>query len=133
MGSAEVQSELFRRGLKIRREVLGPEHVERSLAGADPFTMPMQTLVTEFCWGVLWSRPGLERRTRSIINLALLSALNRQHEFKAHVRGALNNGLTPEEIQEILLQVAVYCGMPAALDAFRSAAEVISSQRSTKS
>ena len=122
---SEFQSALFEKGLKIRKEVLGAEHVQKSLDSATDFTAPMQKLVTEWCWGELWSRPGLDRRTRSIINLSMLSALNRPHEVRLHVRGALNNGLSQDEIIEILLQVAIYCGVPAALDSMKVAAEVL--------
>ena len=124
----EFDSQLFQKGLKIRKEVLGAEHVQKSLDSATDFTAPMQKLVTEWCWGELWSRPGLARRTRSIINLSMLSALNRPHEVRLHVRGALNNGLSQEEIIEILLQVAVYCGVPAALDSMKVAAEVLAEE-----
>jgi 4-carboxymuconolactone decarboxylase len=113
------------RGLAIRREVLGDEHVERSLSAATEFTAPSQELVTEFCWGDVWSRPGLDRRTRSLINLAMLTALNRMHEFRVHVRGAVNNGATVEEIRETLLQALVYCGAPAGLESFREAQAVL--------
>ncbi|QPC44552.1 4-carboxymuconolactone decarboxylase [Kaustia mangrovi] len=119
-----TNKELFDKGLKIRREVLGSEYVDKSIAGADDFTRPLQELVTEYCWGEIWGRETLDRRTRSIINLSMISALNRPHELKLHVRGALNNGLTKEEIREILLQVAIYCGVPAAIDSFRVAREV---------
>ncbi len=119
-----TNKELFDKGLKIRREVLGSEYVDKSIAGADDFTRPLQELVTEYCWGEIWGRETLDRRTRSIINLSMISALNRPHELKLHVRGALNNGLTREEIREILLQVAIYCGVPAAIDSFRVAREV---------
>lgn len=125
----EFETELFAKGLKNRQEVLGAEHVQRSLEAADDFTAEMQKLVTEWCWGELWSRPGLDRRTRSIINLAMLAALNRPHEVRLHVRGALNNGLTPDDIKEVLLQVAIYCGVPAALDAMKVAAEVLKEER----
>jgi 4-carboxymuconolactone decarboxylase len=125
----EFETELFAKGLKNRQEVLGAEHVQRSLDAADDFTAEMQKLVTEWCWGELWSRPGLDRRTRSIINLAMLAALNRPHEVRLHVRGALNNGLTPDDIKEVLLQVAIYCGVPAALDAMKVAAEVLKEER----
>ena len=124
----EFDSPLFQKGLKIRKEVLGAEHVQKSLDAATDFSAPMQKLVTEWCWGELWSRPGLDRRTRSIINLSMLSALNRPHEVRLHVRGALNNGLTQEEIIEILLQVAVYCGVPAALDSMKVAGEVLAEE-----
>jgi 4-carboxymuconolactone decarboxylase len=115
----------YARGLQQRREVLGVAHVERSLRDATEFTGPAQELVTEFCWGDVWTRPGLDRRTRSLINLAMLTALNRKHEFRVHVRGAVNNGCTSEEIQETLLQTIVYCGAPAGLEAFREAQAVL--------
>lgn len=121
----EFDSELFAKGLKVRREVLGAAHVDRSLQSANDFTAPMQKMVTEWCWGELWNRPGLDRRTRSFINLAMISALNRPNEVKLHVRGALNNGLTPDEIREVMMQVAVYCGVPAGLDSLKAAAEVL--------
>ena len=115
---------LFEKGLKVRREVLGAEYVDRAIASADAFNQPMQELVTTYCWGALWNRPGLSRKTRSFLNLAMLVALGRSHELKLHVRGALNNGLTREEIAEVFLQTAIYCGVPAAIDAFRNAREV---------
>ncbi|HVW17997.1 MAG TPA: carboxymuconolactone decarboxylase family protein [Solirubrobacteraceae bacterium] len=114
-------------GRRIRGEVLGAAHVERSLAAASEFMRPMQELVTAYCWGVVWARPGLERRDRSIANLAMLTALGRSHELAVHVRGALRNGCTVQEIQEVLLQAAVYCGVPAAMEAFRVAEEAIAS------
>jgi 4-carboxymuconolactone decarboxylase len=114
----------YEEGLVIRKAVLGAEHVEKSLRAADEFTRPMQELVTEYCWGEIWTRPGLDRRTRSFLNLAMLTALNRPHEIKLHVRGALNNGLTRDELMEVFLQSAIYCGVPAALDAMRVAKEV---------
>lgn len=114
----------FQAGLEIRREVLGKEHVDRSLANVDAFAAPLQRLVTEYCWGEVWGRPGLERKTRSMLNLAMLSALNRTHEFKLHVRGALQNGVTREEILEVILQIAIYCGVPASLESSRAAQEV---------
>jgi 4-carboxymuconolactone decarboxylase len=115
----------YARGLQQRREVLGVEHVERSLRDATEFSGPAQELVTEFCWGDVWTRPGLDRRTRSLINLAMLTALNRKHEFRVHVRGAVNNGCTVEEIRETLLQATVYCGAPAGLESFRQAQAVL--------
>lgn len=121
----DFDTPLFKQGLEIRREVLGKEHVDNSLKNADDFTADFQKLVTEWCWGELWGRPGLDRRTRSIVNLAMLTALNRPHEIRLHVRGALNNGLSKDEIKEILLQTAIYCGVPAALDAFKVANEVL--------
>lgn len=119
-----MNQELFDKGLKTRREVLGSEYVDASLKNADEFNRDMQELVTQYCWGDVWNRPGLERRTRSFLNLAMLAALNRPHELKLHVRGAINNGLTKDEIKEVLLQVAIYCGVPAAIDSFRVAREV---------
>ena len=118
------ETELFKRGLEIRKAVVGAEYVDKSIAAADSFNMPMQELVTEYCWNEIWNRPGLDRRTRSIINLAMITALNRPHELKLHVRGAINNGLTKSDIQEVFLQTAIYCGVPAAIDSFRGAKEV---------
>ena len=117
--------ELWDKGLVVRKEVLGAEYVERNVKAADDFSMPMQEYATEACWGWLWTRPQLPRKTRSLINLAMLSALNRPHEFKVHVKGALTNGCTREEIREVLLQVAVYCGVPAGVEAFRLAREAM--------
>ncbi len=119
-----MNRELFEKGLKTRKEVLGAEYVETSLKNADDFNMPMQELVTEYCWNEIWNRPGLERKTRSLLNLAMIAALNRPHELKLHVRGAINNGITKEEIREVFMQVAIYCGVPAAIDSFRVAKEV---------
>ena len=116
-----ADGERLQRGLELRREVLGPAHVEKSLAAATDFTRPIQEYVTQTCWGDVWSRPGLDRRTRSLVNLAMLTALNRMTEFGVHVRGAWRNGCTEQEIQEVLLQTAAYCGAPAALEAFRIA------------
>lgn len=114
----------FDGGMKIRREVLGADYVDRGMAAADDFMMAMQDLTTRYCWGDIWSRPGLDRRTRSMLNLAMISALNRPHELKVHVKGALTNGVTKDEIKEILLQVAIYAGIPAGMDSFRVANEV---------
>jgi 4-carboxymuconolactone decarboxylase len=119
-----LNKELYDKGLRIRREVLGAEYVDNAIKSADDFTRPLQELVTEYCWGAIWDRPGLDRRTRSIVNLAMITALNRPHELKLHMVGALNNGLTKAEIMEILLQTAIYCGLPASIDAFRVAREV---------
>jgi 4-carboxymuconolactone decarboxylase len=119
-----VKSDLFDQGLQTRREVLGADYVDNAIRNADDFNRPMQELVTEYCWGEIWNRPGLDRRTRSLLNLAMLTALNRPHELKLHVRGALNNGVTREEIREVFLQTAIYCGVPAAIDSFRNAKEV---------
>ena len=119
-----MDKELFENGLEVRRAVLGTAYVDRAIASADEFNRPMQELVTEYCWGAIWTRPGLDRKTRSLLNLAMLSALNRPHELKLHVRGALNNGVSKAEITEVFLQVAVYCGVPAAIESFRLAKEV---------
>jgi 4-carboxymuconolactone decarboxylase len=118
-----MNDELFQRGLEIRKSVLGAEFVEKSIASADDFNMPMQRLVTEYCWGAVWGRDELPRKIRSMLNLAMISALNRPHELKMHVAGALRNGVSKDEIREVLLQVAIYCGVPAAVDAFRVARE----------
>jgi 4-carboxymuconolactone decarboxylase len=117
-------SEQFEKGLKVRKAVLGEEYVEKSLKSANHFTQAMQQLTTEWCWGEVWTREGLDRKTRSIINLSMLTALNRPHEIRVHVRGAINNGLSTDEIKEIFLQTAIYCGVPAAMDSFRIANEV---------
>jgi len=114
----------FDAGLKMRMKVLGEAHVKRSLQEVDDFNRDLQQIVTGFAWGQIWTRPGLSLRERSILNLGMLTALNRPHEFKVHVRGALNNGLSREEIRELLLQTAIYCGFPAAIEAFRLAREV---------
>jgi 4-carboxymuconolactone decarboxylase len=119
----------FERGLQTRREVLGTEHVDRSLRQVTDFSRPMQELVTEYCWGEIWTRPGLDRKTRSLLNIVMLTALNRMHELTVHVRGAVTNGATDEEIQEALLQTAVYCGVPAALESFRVAEQVLKEVR----
>ncbi len=119
-----MNKELFEKGLKVRREVLGAEYVDASLKSADSFNLPMQELTTQYCWGEIWNRPGLDRRTRSFLNLAMRTALNRPHELRLHIRGAVNNGLTREEIAEVFLQAAIYCGVPAAMDSFRVAKEV---------
>jgi 4-carboxymuconolactone decarboxylase len=118
-----MSKEVFERGLEIRKSVLGAEYVEKSFASADDFNRPMQELVTEYCWGAIWGRDGLPKKTRSIINLAMISALNRPHELKMHVKGALKNGVTKDEIREVFLQVAIYCGVPAGVDSFRIARE----------
>lgn len=115
----------FEAGLEMRRQVLGAAHVERSLANSTEFAKPMQELVTEYCWGEVWTRPGLTGRERSLLNLGMLTALGRGEELKLHVRGALNNGCTEEEIQEVFLQAAIYCGVPAALSSFRIAEAAI--------
>ncbi|HEY2254945.1 MAG TPA: carboxymuconolactone decarboxylase family protein [Variovorax sp.] len=119
-----MNKELFDTGLKIRREVVGDAYVDASLKSADDFSMPMQELVTQFCWGDVWARPGLDRKARSLLNLGMIAALNRPEELATHVRGAINNGLTKDEIGEAFLQVAVYCGMPAGLGSFKIARQV---------
>jgi 4-carboxymuconolactone decarboxylase len=119
-----VDKEMFEKGLAIRRSVLGADFVDKAIATANDFNRPLQELVTQYCWGEVWGRPGLERKTRSLLNLAMLSALNRPHEVKMHIKGALNNGVTKDEIKEVFLQVAIYCGVPAAVDSFRLAKEV---------
>lgn len=129
MTTDSTRRDTFDAGLRVRKEVLGDAHVERSLAQASPFTQPIQELVTEYCWGAIWTRDGLDRHTRSLINLAILTALNRSHELGVHVRGAINNGVTPEQIQEVFLQTAIYVGVPAALESFRVAEKVIEEMR----
>ncbi len=119
-----MDRETFEKGLAIRRAVLGADYVDKAMSTADDFNRPMQELTTQYCWGEIWGRPGLDRRTRSFINLAMISALNRPHEVKAHIKGALNNGLTKDDIKEVFLQVAIYCGVPAGVDSFRAAQEV---------
>jgi 4-carboxymuconolactone decarboxylase len=121
----ETIAELFDRGLALRREVLGPEYVDKSLNAANDFMMAFQRLTTEWCWGYAWTRPGLDRKTRSLVNLAMLTALNRSPEIKLHVRGALNNGVTVDEIKEVLIHATIYCGIPAGLDAFKAANDVL--------
>jgi len=118
-----MSNEKYEKGLQIRIQVLGEDYVKRSIENADEFTQPLQELVTEYCWGHVWGRDGLSRKERSMINLAMISALNRPHELKLHIRGALRNGLSREQIREILLQVGIYCGVPAAVDSFRLARE----------
>jgi 4-carboxymuconolactone decarboxylase len=122
-GQTMSEDSLFERGLKVRKEVLGEDYVNKSIAGADEFTRTMAEWSTEFCWGALWTRPGFDRKSRSIVNLAMISVLNRPHELKLHVKAALKNGLTKDEIKEIFLQVAVYAGVPAGIDSFRIARE----------
>lgn len=116
------------RGLKVRREVLGDAYVDAAMASADEFGRPLQELISGYCWGEVWSRPGLARETRSLLNIGMLIALNRPHELKIHLNGALNNGVTPEQIREAILQAAIYCGVPASLDAMRIAREVLKSR-----
>jgi 4-carboxymuconolactone decarboxylase len=115
----------YDKGLATRRAVMGDDYVDAALARATPFTAPIQEHISRAAWGDVWQRPGLDRRTRSLVTVAMLTALGKQHELKGHVRGALNNGATVQEIQEVLLHATIYCGVPAAVDAFRTAAEVI--------
>ncbi len=116
---------LFEQGLALRREVLGADYVDKSLASANDFMMAFQHVTTEWCWGYAWGRPGLDKRTRSLLNLAMLTALNRAPEVKLHVRGAINNGVSVDEIKEVLLHATIYCGIPAGLDSFKAANEVL--------
>jgi 4-carboxymuconolactone decarboxylase len=119
-----MASDLFNKGLEVRKAVLGADYVEASIKNADDFNRPLQELVTEYCWGAIWTREGLPRKTRSMLNIAMLATLNRPHELELHLRGALRNGCTKDEIKEILLQVAIYVGVPAAVDSFRTARKV---------
>jgi 4-carboxymuconolactone decarboxylase len=123
-----MNQDLYDQGLKTRREVLGADYVDNAIANADEFSKPLQELITQVAWGEIWNRPGLDRRTRSLINLAMLTALNRPHELRLHVKGALRNGVTKDEIREVFLQTAVYCGVPAAMDSFRTAREVFKAE-----
>lgn len=120
-----THADTYEAGLAVRKEVLGTAHVEKSLGSVSEFSKPIQELVTEYCWGAVWTREGLDRRSRSLINLAMLTALNRSHELGVHVRGAVNNGVTEQEIQEVLMQTAIYVGVPAALESFRVAEKVL--------
>jgi 4-carboxymuconolactone decarboxylase len=119
-----MPSKLYERGLAMRKKVLGAGHVEKAMAAADKHTQPLQDIVNEFAWGAIWTRPGLEPRIRSMLTVTMLTALNRSHELKTHLRGAMNNGVTREEIVEILLHAGIYCGFPAAVEGFRVAQEV---------
>ena len=121
----EALKPLYERGLKVRKEVLGDAYVDNAINSADEFSQPLQEYLTAHAWAASWARPGLEKKTRSMLNLAMLTALNRGHEFRIHVKGALNNGVTKEEIREIFIHAAVYCGVPTAVEAFRTAASVV--------
>lgn len=121
----------FKAGLAVRKAVLGEDYVNKSLANADAFMTPIQQFLTENAWGTVWTRPGLDRKTRSLLNLAMLTALNRPNELKLHLKGALNNGVSKEEICEVFLQAAVYCGAPAGLDSFKIAQQVFQEQAAT--
>lgn len=120
-----TNKELFDKGVEVRREVLGKEYVDNSLAKADDFMSAFQDITTEMCWGYAWTRPGLDRKTRSFLNLAMLTALSKPHELKLHVKGAITNGITVDEIKEVLLHATVYCGIPAGLEAFKAAHETL--------
>jgi 4-carboxymuconolactone decarboxylase len=128
MPSEKSHEESYQEGLQVRRDVLGAEHVDKSVASVSDFARPIQELVTEYCWGVVWSSDGLPRQTRSLLNIVMLTALNRGHELGVHIRGALNNGVTVAEIQEALLQTAIYVGVPAALESFRIADAILKEQ-----
>jgi len=122
-GYFTMNKESFEKGLQTRREVLGSAYVDAAIQAGDDFVRPLQELVTEYCWNEVWNRPGLGRRERSMLNLAMLTALNRPHELKLHVKAAVTNGVTKDEIQEVLLQATIYCGVPAGVDSFRIARE----------
>jgi 4-carboxymuconolactone decarboxylase len=119
-------------GLQMRKQVMGEDFVDKAFANADDFTMPLQEFITRNAWGTVWCRDGLDLKTRSLITVSMLTALGRAHELKGHLRGALNNGATPEEIREVLLHAAVYCGAPLAVDAFRTAQEVMKEAAANK-
>ena len=126
-----MTSDRFDDGLAVRKEVLGEDYVERSLANATAFTQPLQELVTEYCWGSIWTREDLPRQTRSLLNIAMMTVMNRPHELELHLRGAFRNGCTPEQVREVLLQAAIYAGVPAAIDGFRVATAVLAEQDAT--
>jgi 4-carboxymuconolactone decarboxylase len=126
-----MASDLYDKGMQLRREVLGDEYVDRALAGSDDFSREFQQMVTENAWGAIWARPGLSKKQRSLLNLGMLAALNRPEEFELHFRGALKNGCTVEELKETLLQIAVYCGMPAGVASFRIARKVLEERKAT--
>ena len=125
----DEMGELYEKGIAIRRSVLGADYVDRAIASASEFSTPMQEFVTSYAWGAVWGREGLDRKVRSFINLAMLTALNRQHELAVHVRGALRNGCTEGEIREVLMQTAIYAGVPAAIEAFRTAEAILDEER----
>ena len=127
-----MNKELFEKGLAIRKSVIGAEFVDKALATADDFNMPLQELVTEYCWGAVWGREGLEKKTRSLLNIAMLTIMNRQHELKLHIRSSFTNGVTKDEIKEVLLQVAAYAGVPAGIDGFRLAREAFTEMDAAK-
>ncbi len=119
-----MDKELLARGLETRKQVLGKDYVEQVMKNADDFNRPFQEFISEYCWGAIWTREGLPRKTRSLLNLAMLTALNKPHELKLHIRAALTNGVTRDEMQEVFMQTAVYCGVPAGVESFRLAREV---------
>ncbi len=127
-----MSTELFDKGLVVRKEVLGKEYVEKSINNADEFALAMQQYATEMCWGLIWTRPGLPRKTRSMLNIAMLTILNRPHELKLHIKSAFTNGVTKDEIKEVLLQVGCYAGVPAGIDAFRLAKEAFAEMEAAK-
>ena len=127
-----MQSELFAKGLVVRKEVLGAGYVDKSINGADDFALAMQEYATEAAWGLIWTRPGLPRKTRSLLNIAMLTIMNRQHELKLHIRSSFTNGVSKDEIKELLLQVAAYAGVPAGIDGFRLAREAFAEMDAAK-
>ncbi len=124
-----MDRELLENGLKVRREVLGDDYVDRSMKNADEFNKPFQEVVSEYCWGLCWTDETLTRRERSILNLGMIAALGKMHEFELHFRGALRNGLTPDELRAVLIQIAVYCGIPVGVDCFRTAKKVLGEEQ----
>jgi 4-carboxymuconolactone decarboxylase len=120
-----MEKRLMEAGLSVRREVLGDEYVDRAMKNADAFNKPFQEMVSEYCWGLCWTDETLTRRERSILNLGMIAALGKMHEFELHLRGAIRNGLTPEELRAVLIQIAVYCGIPVGVDCFRTAKQVL--------
>jgi 4-carboxymuconolactone decarboxylase len=127
-----MDKQLYEKGLQIRTEVLGKDYVENAMRNADDFNRPFQELVSEYCWGAIWGREQLPKKTRSMLNLAMLSVLNRPHELRAHLQGALRNGVTKDEIREVLMQVAIYAGVPCGVEAFRVAREVFAAEQPNK-
>jgi len=132
MTAKQETEKLFEQGMEVRRAVLGAEYVDGGMAKANDFMMAFQRITTEWCWGYAWTRDGLDRKTRSMLNLAMLTALNRSNEIKLHTKGALANGVTPDEIKEVLLHATVYCGIPAGLDAFKVANQVLEEEGAFK-
>ena len=124
-----MDKQLMDAGLKARREVLGDEYVDRAMKNADDFNKPFQEVVSEYCWGLCWSDETLSRRERSILNLGMIAALGKMHEFELHLRGAIRNGLTKDELRAVLIQIAVYCGIPVGVDCFRTAKQVIAEMK----